>query len=107
MVVLVLGLSFEPHQSLWFVGTIQLCRVYWSLYTAQRIFGRSERLSKLLQLSTMIVNGALAAVRMTHEVLSEPRPDIQFEEIMEQTRCAKDQFQPDPLTVPRKQRPPK
>lgn len=82
------------------------CRMYWSLCVAQRIFGPTERLSKVLQSSAMTVNGALSAVKTTYDFLVEQRSDVAFDEVMQLVKKGEEQFQIEPLKAPRTRRPP-
>lgn len=83
------------------------CRMYWALCVARHIFKATEKLSTLLQSATMTVNGALSAVKVTHDLLIEQRSDAYFEEVMQVVSSGEEKFHLDPLTAPRTRRPPK
>jgi hypothetical protein len=85
----------------------QSCRMYWSLSVANRIFGPAERLSKSLQAIKMTVNGALAAVKMTHDLLTSLRDDKIFDDIMQDIAAAEEKYGLEALVLPRTRKPPK
>jgi hypothetical protein len=82
-------------------------RMYWSMCVASQIFRPSESLSKTLQSATMTVTGALAAVRMTRELLMSFRSERHFEDIMKRVAQVAQTYGLEELAQTRIYRPPK